>query len=108
MGAFLMRNLMVKLWKDDAGVVTVEYIILGTFLALALIVGVNVLAHSINAELIELGNAITTFSQGYSVCGYSACCGFKQGSAATDTPGVVTAPSTVAPTATSIDVTTCP
>ena len=102
-----MRNLMVKLWKDDAGVVILEYVILGTFLSLALIVGVNALAHSINGELIELGNAIRTFSQAYSVCSYSACCAQKDGSAATDTYTPIS-PSSSSVTAGSVDVTTCP
>lgn len=103
-----MRNLMAKLWADDAGIVTVEYIVLGTFLALALIVGVHTLSRAINAELLELGNAILGFNQGYSVCSTTACCATKDGSAVTDTAGTVTALGGSAPTGTSIDVNACP
>jgi Flp pilus assembly pilin Flp len=96
-----------KLWNDDAGVVTIEYLVLGTFLALALIVGVATLSHAINAELAELSNAILTFNQAYSVSGESSCGASKAGSAATDTNGSV-ALTSVAPSAGSVDVTTCP
>jgi len=69
---------------DDAGVVTIEYLVLGTFLGLALIVGVNTLATHINSELSELGNAISTFDQSYSASGYSSCSAKKRGSNAQD------------------------
>ena len=50
-----MRNLFAKLWADDAGVVTIEYLVLGVFLAIALIVGVATLSAAINNELAEFG-----------------------------------------------------
>lgn len=78
-----------KLWNDDCGVVTIEYLVLGTFLALALIVGVATLAASINAELSELSQAILTFNQSYSVSGQSSCVGNYAGGGATDTCGTV-------------------
>jgi|SRR5215470_2338807 Flp pilus assembly pilin Flp len=81
-----MRNLFAKLWNDDAGVVTIEYLVLGTFLALALIAGVHLLATSINDELTELGNAIGAFSQAFSVGGFSGCNVSTDGSQAIDTP----------------------
>jgi Flp pilus assembly pilin Flp len=78
-------NLFSKLWADDAGVVTIEYLVLGTFLGLALIVGVTSVAAAVNAELSELANAILTFNQSYSSDGYSTCNATKTGSAAADT-----------------------
>jgi Flp pilus assembly pilin Flp len=80
-----MRNLFSKLWSDDAGVVTIEYLVLGTFLALALIVGVTSLAAAVNSELSELAQAILTFNQSYSSDGYSSCNATKTGSAGADT-----------------------
>jgi Flp pilus assembly pilin Flp len=80
-------NLFSKLWQDDAGVVTIEYLVLGTFLALALIVGVTILASAINAELTELAQAILTFCQGYTSNGYSSCGATKCASGAVDTVG---------------------
>jgi len=76
-----------QLWNDDAGIVTVEYLVLGTFLALALIVGVATLASAINSELSELGQAIQSFSQGYYVSGQSSCVAAVEGSSASDSPG---------------------
>jgi len=100
-------NLFSKLWADDAGVVTIEYLVLGTFLALTLIVGVASLAQAINVELGELGNAILTFSQGYTVAGHSNCQAFKQGSGATDTATSTSYVST-SNNASSIDISFCP
>lgn len=87
-----------KLWNDDCGVVTIEYLVLGTFLALALIVGVATLAASINAELSELSQAILTFNQSYAVSGQSSCVATKGGSGAVDTAGTVLITNQAAPT----------
>jgi len=98
-------NLFSKLWADDAGVVTIEYLVLGTFLALALIVGVTTLAGAINVELAELANAILTFNQGYTSNGYSNCRATKAASGATDTSTTVTLGNTT--TSSSIDIGFC-
>jgi Flp pilus assembly pilin Flp len=79
-----MRNLFSKLWNDDAGVVTIEYLVLGTFLGLALIVGVATLSAAINAELIELGNAVMHFDQGFETFGPYTKVAIKTGSEARD------------------------
>jgi len=79
-----MRNVFAKLWADDAGVVTIEYLVLGTFLALALIVGVATLARSINVELNELAQAILSFNQSFAVSGTSTCVANVTGSSGTD------------------------
>jgi Flp pilus assembly pilin Flp len=99
-------NLFSKLWADDAGVVTIEYLVLGTFLALTLIVGVAALANAINAELVELGQAILTFNQSYSVSGTTTCTATKGGSAAVDTVGTLSYGHT-APLSGTIDVNAC-
>lgn len=99
-------NLFSKVWSDDAGVVTIEYLVLGTFLALALIVGVTTLAKAINVELVELANTILTFNQAYSSSGLSTCVASKSGSAATDTTASF-AVTCVAPVPTAVDVAEC-
>jgi Flp pilus assembly pilin Flp len=77
-----------RLWNDDAGVVTVEYLVLGTFVGLSLIVGVTSMASSVNGELSELAQAIATFNQDYESDGYSHCNAEKEGSEAQgDVPG---------------------
>ena len=82
-----MRKFLAQLNSDDSGVVTIEYLVLGTFLALALIVGVNALAVGINNELGELSEAIMGFDQGFSVSGYSSCEARKDASGKTDNDG---------------------
>lgn len=99
-----MRNLFAKLWADDAGVVTIEYLVLGTFLALALIAGVHNLATSINDELTELGNAVGSFSQAYSVDGFVGCHVSTSGSQTTDTAETNTLHTNPAPAASDINV----
>lgn len=79
-----MRNLFSQLWADDNGVVTLEYIVLLTFVGLGVIVGVNTVAGALNSELNELANAISSISQAYSADGFTTCVAEKQGSAASD------------------------
>jgi Flp pilus assembly pilin Flp len=64
-----MRNLFAKLWKDDDGIVTIEYLILATVVGLSLVVGANVLAFSLNTEMAELAGAVSTLDQDYSYSG---------------------------------------
>jgi Flp pilus assembly pilin Flp len=85
-----MRNLFAKLWADDAGVVTIEYLVLGVFLAIALIVGVATLSAAINTELAELANTVLTFNSSYSVSGQSSCVAYYHGGGASDTCGTIT------------------
>lgn len=96
-----------QLWNDDAGVVTIEYLVLGTFLALALIVGVATLAAAINTELAELSNAILSFDQGYFVSGQTSCVAGKDGSRADDANGNVDIEKTSAGGTNTIDDTVC-
>jgi len=77
-----MRNLFSKLWKDDAGIVTLEYLVLGTILALGLIVGVTAVTAQLNSELSEFGNAIGGLNQNYSSSGFSNCVATHDGSGA--------------------------
>lgn len=76
-----------KLWKDEAGIVAMEYLFVATIVGLALAVGLANLAAGLNAELSELANAILALSQTYSVNGTSSCQAFKEGTSASDTAG---------------------
>jgi Flp pilus assembly pilin Flp len=80
-----MRKLFSKMWKDDAGIVALEYLLVASVLGMALVVGLAALSSAINAELTELANAILALDQGYSVASQSTCTGFKAGSEATGT-----------------------
>lgn len=77
-----MRNLLSKLNADDSGVVTIEYLVLGTILGLGIIVGVHVLTAKINEELTELANAVGSLDQNYSAAGFFGCFALKFGSQA--------------------------
>ncbi len=79
--------MFAKLWKDEAGVISVEYLFLVTIVGLGLVVGFSTLEGAINVEYTELSNAILALSQSYAVASQSGCKGFKEGSNATDTAG---------------------
>jgi Flp pilus assembly pilin Flp len=101
--------MLKKLWNDESGIVTLEYLILATLLGLALIVGVSGLSRAINAELMELGNAILALSQDYNVSGQRTCWAEVDGSATVDTPGGLGTQLTnvTASSSSTIDVATC-
>lgn len=79
--------MFAKLWKDEAGVISVEYLFLVTIVGLGLVVGFANLEGAINVEYTELSTAILGLSQGYHVSTQSGCKASKQGTDVTDTPG---------------------
>ena len=79
-----------KLWKDEAGTVAFEYLLVGTIVSLGLIVGLSAVTRALNTELTELGNAILGLSQGYSIATYSNCTAGKDGSNISDTAQTIT------------------
>jgi Flp pilus assembly pilin Flp len=80
-----MRKTFSKMWKDDAGIVAFEYLLVATIVGLALVVGLAAVSNALNAEMVELANAILALDQGYSVASQSTCVSFKAGSSASDT-----------------------
>src|SRR5579884_2068547 len=64
-----MRNMMKKLWQDDAGIVALEYLLVATIIGLGLVVGLSNVEIALDTELTELANAITGLDQGYSFVG---------------------------------------
>ena len=88
-----MRKLMLKLWNDDAGIVALEYLLVATIVGLGMVVGLAALEKALNAELTELGNAITSIDQSYAIVGQQSrgaitgsIFGSKRGWSAVDTP----------------------
>lgn len=79
-----------KLWKDEAGIVGLEYMLVATIASLALVVGLATVGHALNNELTELANAILKIDQTYSYAGYSTCIGSANGSFTVDAPGFST------------------
>jgi Flp pilus assembly pilin Flp len=82
-----MRNLFLKLWKDDEGIVALEYLLVATIVGLGLVVGLANLEGALNAELTELANAISALSQGYVIGCQSGCKATKDGHDAIDRAG---------------------
>jgi hypothetical protein len=81
-----MRNLFLKLWADDAGVVyCIEILICAVLLGISLVVGVSALEGAVNSELVETANAILAINQGYFVKAQSHCKAYNAGWGVTDT-----------------------
>ncbi len=86
-----MRNLFVRMWKDDAGIVAFEYLLVATIIGLGLVVGLSAVSVALNAELTELAQAILALDQSYGYATQSTCIASKNGSSAQDiSPGSIT------------------
>ena len=55
-----MKNLAMRLWKEEEGQDLVEYALLVALVALAAISGMSFLANKINEEFTSLGTSLTT------------------------------------------------
>ena len=55
-----MKNLLMRLWKEEEGQDLIEYALLIALVALAATAGMNTLATKINAEFTALGTSLTT------------------------------------------------
>ena len=100
-----MRNLLKKLWADDAGaLIAAEFLFVATILVIGTVVGLAQLRDAVNVELTELGNAIMALSQGYTLSGQTVNGGSSatDGSQAIDTPGVAQGPTLAPPSAPSV------
>lgn len=71
-----MRNMLTRLWADDAGfIVSTELMITATLLVIGLLVGQVTLRDAVLSELGDLASAINDTSQSYSytsVTGHSS------------------------------------
>jgi Flp pilus assembly pilin Flp len=107
-----MSKLFLKMWKDDAGIVAFEYLLVATIIGLGLVVGLTAVSVALNAELTELAQAILTLDQSYSIASQSTCVSIKNGSSAQDTNGSVTYGFTLTPVTANptgiIHATVCP
>lgn len=89
----MLKCLFARLWNDDAGaLIAIEFLFVATILIIGIIVGLVAVRQAVNAELIELGNAILALSQGFVISGVSGCCAFVDGSQAIDIPGLLPPP----------------
>ena len=98
-----MRKLFAQLWSDDCGaLIATEFLFVATILVIGIVVGLTNVRNAVNVELSELANAYLALSQGYTVSGQSGCCSSTDGSAAVDTPSLVTQPTCTPPSNVSI------
>lgn len=64
-------NSLKTLWTDEAGVImSAEAVMIGTIGVLALTAGVGTMATAVNGELSEMGMAVRSFDQSFSVPGF--------------------------------------
>jgi pilus assembly protein Flp/PilA len=54
-----MKNLLMRLWKEEEGQDLIEYALLVALIALAATVGMKSLATAINVEFVSLGTSLT-------------------------------------------------
>ena len=80
-----MRNLMVKLYNDDAGaLIASEWVFVATILVLGAITGLVAVRQAVLSELTEFANALVALNQSYSFSGQSNCQSSTAGSAFSD------------------------
>jgi hypothetical protein len=90
-----MRNLMLKLWKDDGGaLIAVEWVFVATILVLGIIVGLIAVRQALISELTEFANAVLSLNQSYTFTGQTNCESSTAGSAMNDDCNSIPAAST--------------
>jgi len=98
-----------KLWNDESGIVGLEYLVLATLIALALIAGANQFGVALNSEFSELSNSVVQLNQSFRYVGYSNCVAQVNGAGAlgADTAGTVSGTIVVPTVAALITVNNC-
>jgi len=75
--------MLKRMWREDEGVLTFEWILLITLLVIGTVGAVSGVRDAINSELVDVAGAIISLDQSYSVCspvqlgagvGSTACC----------------------------------
>jgi hypothetical protein len=80
-----MRNLMLKLWKDDCGaLLSTEWIFVCVIIVLGSITGMVLMRNAVISELVEFGQAVEALNVGYEFTGQANCESFTAGSGAID------------------------
>ena len=92
-----MRNLMVKLYNDDAGaLIASEWVFVATILVLGAITGLVAVRQAVIAELHDVANALLALNQSFSFSGQSNCESSTAGSQFRDLPDSIVVHSTAA------------
>jgi hypothetical protein len=92
-----MRNLLVRLWNDDAGaLIAAEWVFVATILVLGAITGLVAVRQAVIAELHDVANALLALNQSFSFSGQSNCESSTAGSRFVDFPDSIVVRSTAA------------
>lgn len=80
-----MRQLVLKLWKDDCGaLIATEWVFVATILVLGSITGLVAVRQAVITELEEFAHAVMSLSQAYSFSGQVNCQSSTAGSSFVD------------------------
>src|SRR6516164_9430763 len=95
-----MRNLLVRLWNDDAGaLIAAEWVFVATILVIGAITGLVAVRQAVIVELHDVANAILALNQSFSFSGQSNCESSTAGSSGSDTTNTIIEGSVAASTA---------
>jgi Flp pilus assembly pilin Flp len=65
-----MKKVMQRLWRDEAGfILSAELVLIATVAVLAMIVGLSAARDGVNSELGDIGQAINSLNQSYTING---------------------------------------
>lgn len=74
----MTRQLITRLWHDDAGfVVSAELVLVATIAVLAMVVGLSEVALSVSNELEDVGAAFGSLNQSYQIKGIQGHNGYN-------------------------------
>jgi hypothetical protein len=92
-----MRQLMLRLWKDDCGaLIATEWVFVATILVLGSITGLVAVRQAVITELTEFADAVLALNQSYSFSGQVNCESSTGGSSFADHPTAIGMASTAA------------
>lgn len=75
-----MRQLVMRLWRDEAGfVISTELILIATILVIGMITGLTTVRDAVVTELADVADAISEVDQSYSYGGIRAHCAATAG-----------------------------
>lgn len=102
----MLREIFVRLWKDESGaVIATEYLLLGSVVAIGSTSGLVAMRDSVSAEFGEFGNAVRDTRQAYSVPTTRGGAARAGGSAAANAPATVGTTFSPAPIAGNVQTT---
>ena len=62
-----MKSLLSRMWREDEGVLTFEWILLLTILAIGIVGGLSAVRDAVISELGDVAKAVTALDQSYTI-----------------------------------------